>query len=313
MNVACRFKFKLLPTAIGVLLLAGGLVLLWFSPVIRQTDGSAATGAQSAGGTVRSVAISPRAGDTAPEAVRVAVRSPSQSRSGGGSSGPVRSGTEFDIPRIYEALQQIRRDPQGNIIPDHRALTAMNEILNYGRVPLAERDLQELRELIRIALPGDAGNQVAELTSRYHRFLQAEQEFTELHRVTGFEQPPQALYDELVALRQLYLGDDLVTSLFAQVDEDSRYLLKSMELERDQTLPTKERRRRQTRLSEQHHNSIPDIADWEQRLAIYESEENLILASPLSEEEKQQQVDALLERHFSANEIPAVKKFLDSR
>lgn len=219
----------------------------------------------------------------------------------------------FDVPFIYEALQDVRLDAQGNVVVDDEALKALDETLKFSNLDLNPAALEELQELIRIGLPGSAGEQTAKIVGNYYRFLQAEKEFNELYRNPGMDGDLQAGYEELVALRELYLGADVASKLFEKQDRDARYMLESMLLARDDSLSPEEKQARQEQLSASFHSQAPELPRWEERYRLFEHEEQAIVESTLSEEEKQRQRDLLLRQHFGPDEISAVKDYLDER
>jgi hypothetical protein len=219
----------------------------------------------------------------------------------------------FDVPFIYHSLQRVRLDEQGNVIVDHEALTALDETLNFSGLQLDAAQMEELKTLIRIGLRGRAGEQTAEIVEDYYRYLQAEKEFNQLAKTPGAEVDVQAAYEELVALRELYLGPEVAKKLFAQRDQDARYMLESMMLARNESLSAEERRARQEQLSAEFNAQTPVIDRWEQRYQIFQDAEAAVMSSALSDEEKQQQLEELLKQHFSADELPAVRRYRERR
>jgi hypothetical protein len=224
-----------------------------------------------------------------------------------------RTPAPFDIPFIYEALQDVRLDEHGNVVVDDEALKALDETLNFSGLELSPADLEELQSLIRIGLPGPAGEQTAEVVGNYYRFLQAEKEFNELYGAPGMDANVESGYEELVALRELYLGPEVASKLFEKQDRDARYMLRSMLLARDESLKPEEREARQKKLAASFHSESPDLPQWEERYGLFQYEQQTIVESTLSEEEKQRQIEQLLEQHFDADEIPAVKDYLEGR
>ncbi|MCW8195790.1 hypothetical protein F6455_13430 [Proteobacteria bacterium 005FR1] len=219
----------------------------------------------------------------------------------------------FDVPFIYDALQDVRLDEQGNVVVDDEALKALDETLKFSGLDLSPAALNELQELIRIGLPGSAGVQTADIVGNYYRFLQAEKEFNELYRSPGMNVDLEAGYEELVALRELYLGADVASELFEKQDRDGRYMLQSMLLERDESLSAEEKQARQEQLSSRFHSPAPQLPRWEERYRLFQYEQQAILESAVSDAEKQRQTDLLLQQHFDTDEIPAVEAFLNGR
>lgn len=209
----------------------------------------------------------------------------------------------FDVSVIYEALQEVRVDESGNVVVDDTALKALDEALDYGDLELTATDLDELRNLIRLGLPGDAGEQTAKIVGDYYQLLEAKKEFDAVYEAPGNERNYEAEYEELVALRELYLGSEVATKLFAETDKDARYMLESMRLAADTSLSPEERTEQQRALAASHHQTASDIPNWERRSAAFEEQKQHILNAGLTEEEEQQQIDQLLRQHFSEDEI----------
>lgn len=219
----------------------------------------------------------------------------------------------FDVPFIYESLQDVRVDESGNVVIDNKALQALDATLNFSGIEMNAAQLQELQALIRIGLPGAAGEQTAAIVGDYYEFLQAEKEFNNLYKTAGTQMDVEAGFEELVALRELYLGPEVAAKLFAEHDRNARYMLESMLLERDESLSAEEKLARQERLSASFHSKMPKVHRWEQRYAIFQQAQAAITESAISEEEKQRQLAQLMEQHFSAEELPAVRVFLEEQ
>jgi hypothetical protein len=224
-----------------------------------------------------------------------------------------RTPAPFDVPFIYEALQDVRLDEQGDVVVDDEALKALDKALNFSGIELSPADLEELQALIRIGLPGPVGGQTAEVVGNYYRFLEAEKEFNELYRAPGMDANVESGYEELIALRELYLGPEVAAKLFEKQDQDARYMLQSMLLARDESLTAEEREARQKKLAAGYHSESPDVPQWEERYGLFQYEQQAIAESTLSEDEKDRQIQQLLQQHFTADEIPAVKDYLEGR
>ncbi|MEX1034008.1 MAG: lipase secretion chaperone [Cellvibrionaceae bacterium] len=217
----------------------------------------------------------------------------------------------FDITYIYDALRTVRLDDNGEVMLDDIALRSLDEALDHGNLELTSADLEELQELIRAGLPGEAGEQTAKIVGDYYRFLQAKKEFNAVYTAPGIENDYESEYEELRALRDLYLGRDVANQLFAETDRDARFMIRSMQLEADSSLSPEERQARQRKLAEDHYR--PDIPRWEQRYSAFQKEKQHILDAGLTEEQQQEQIEQLLNSHFDTEEIAAVKRYDEIR
>lgn len=216
---------------------------------------------------------------------------------------------EFDVTVIYDNLQAVRLDEEGDVIMDDVALRALDEALDHGELELTGADLEELQELIRIGLPGKAGEQTAGIVGDYYEFLGAKQEFEAVYEAADTVRDFESEYEELVALRELYLGEEVARQLFAESDKEARFMLKSMALEADSSLDPEEREERQRELARQHYDKTPDIPDWDRRYQAYRQEKQYILDAGLAEEEQERQLRQLASQHFTENEIGSVERY----
>lgn len=218
---------------------------------------------------------------------------------------PSDSSAPFDVTVIYEALQLVRVDENGDVVLDDTALKALDETLNYSDLALSAAELEELQELIRIGLPGKAGEQTARVVGDYYRFLDAKEEFEAVYEVQD-DRHYDSEYEELVSLRELYLGREVAQQLFAEQDKDARYMLAAMQLEADDSLTPEERSRQQRELAAQRDQG-KDNAGWDRRYAAFEQQRQYIVVAGLSESEQAQQIEQLLGEHFSGEELATAK------
>lgn len=218
---------------------------------------------------------------------------------------PSESTAPFDVTVIYEALQLVRVDENDDVVLDDTALKALNETLDYSDIALNAAELEELQELIRIGLPGKAGEQTARVVGDYYRFLGAKEEFEAVYEVQG-DRHHESEYEELVSLRELYLGREVAQQLFAEEDKDARYMLAAMQLEADDSL-TQEERSRQIRELAAQRDQTNDSPNWDRRYAAFEQQKQYIVDAGLSETEQAKQIEQLLAEHFSGEELATAK------
>lgn len=134
----------------------------------------------------------------------------------------------FDIVFIYDALQNVKLDKNENVIVDHDALTALNETLDSNVLVLDQLGLDKLRTLIKIGLPGKAGEQAARIVTDYYNYLEAKKDFNQIYPTAESLQEHRSQYSEMLALRNLYLGEDVAQRLFEQEDLDAEYMFSAM-------------------------------------------------------------------------------------
>lgn len=171
--------------------------------------------------------------------------------------------TPFTPQSVYDALQAVKLDENGNVVLDHDALVSLDEALERIYNQLDDQSANALRELIESALPGKAGQQTAELVDNYRQFLRAKEEFSQMYenttgqyRETSIESlnSDQRLYSELQALREVYLGNQAATALFEVSDANAHYMFESMKLGLDDTLSVEDRLAKQKELEQQLQN-----------------------------------------------------------
>lgn len=217
----------------------------------------------------------------------------------------------FSADGLYEALQNVRIDANGDVILDGEALNALNRTLRHGAVELSEQNLADLRELIRVGLPGKAGEQTARVVTDYYQYLGAEEEFNDMYETNSGEPADpevfQRQYEELQALRELYLGEEVAKQLFAEADAGVRYMLDVRRIESDPALTDEEKTRELEALNTRLQNETIAVDNWNERRASFQEERQRILDAGLSEAEKQAQVKALLEQHFEPEEREKIR------
>lgn len=151
----------------------------------------------------------------------------------------------FTEQSVHDALQVVKVDENGNVIMDHDALISLDEALERIHNKLDAESLLKLEDLIKEALPGKTGEQTAALVGDYHQFLEAKEQFDQIHSVSsvvGNQQTvasiesDQSLYKELQALREVHLGVEVTQSLFHDSDVNAEFMFESIKLGLDTSL-----------------------------------------------------------------------------
>lgn len=168
----------------------------------------------------------------------------------------------FTEQSVYDSLQAVKVDKNGNIILDHDALISLDEALERIHNRLDSESLLKLQDIIRDALPGKTGEQTAQVVEDYQRFLGAQEEFSQMHQgsvstvqTLNSLDNDQALYRELQNLREIHLGTENTASLFHDSDANAEFMFDSLRLSLEQHLTPEEiesrRREIQQRLQQQ--------------------------------------------------------------
>ncbi len=168
----------------------------------------------------------------------------------------------FSADAIYEALQEVQIDENGDVVLDNKALEALNKTFKHGQVELSEEQLAALQELIQVGLPGKAGEQTARIVGDFYQYLEAKEDFNSAHRAPANQVPADATveqqYAELRALRQTYLGQDVADKLFAQEDAGAQYMFKAREIQADPNLTPEQKVRKAEDLGRELLNQPTD-------------------------------------------------------
>jgi lipase chaperone LimK len=225
------------------------------------------------------------------------------------------SSPAFSEKVVYNALQKVRLDSQGNVIIDHEALIALNATLDDSSLQLDEQALLELQIIIRQGLPGNAGDDVAKIVANYYHYLEASKEFNAIYETGSSNSPAienttdehKENYRELTALRELYLGSDTSTKLFSTSDANANYMFDMLEIEQATDLSDEEKQQKRLEIVNQHAEETIDISNWNERHNVFLAAKQNILQASISDQQKQTQLTELMHQHFSHEEIAHVR------
>jgi len=224
------------------------------------------------------------------------------------------SSLPFTQESIYTALHAVKLNEDGDIIIDHDALNALNAALDPSKLKLDDEALEELQDLIRTGLPGIAGEQTAQIVADYYQYLGAKSDFNTLYETRNNTDRDidnyEMQYNELLALRALYLGAEVADQLFATANANSRYMFDSMKLEADTSLNEAEKKQQQAEIIERHAAQTINVNNWNERYRAFSVDKQNIVNSSLSDDAKRDQVTSLMHQHFSHEELELVS-YLD--
>jgi lipase chaperone LimK len=159
----------------------------------------------------------------------------------------------YDVVKIYNILQSMQLDENGLVVPDQAAKYALEKGFDDLGPDLSPEAMAELQELIRIGLPGEAGEEAARVMENYYQFRLAEEEFNrqmeqqlsmaaaEADAQTQHQPPAIDRYEELVQLRRRYLGDEIADQLFAVEDTQARHMFALIEIQQNAELTEEEK------------------------------------------------------------------------
>lgn len=170
----------------------------------------------------------------------------------------------YDVVKIYSILQSVEIGDDGRVMPNHTAKVALDIGFDDLGLDLSPAAIAELQELIRIGLPGEAGEEAAMVLENYHQFLLAEEEF---NHQTSEGMPVGDRYDELVQLRREYLGTEMADQLFQVEDVQARHMISSFAVHQNQDLNEDEKRAELDALQESFDEKMLALGQLEPEIA----------------------------------------------
>lgn len=224
----------------------------------------------------------------------------------------------FTKQSVYDALQAVKVDADGNLILDNDAMIALDEALERIYNQLGPDAIAALQQLILDALPGITGEQTAELVADYAEYLKAKEEFSALHENQGEPNSEPSveslnndaeLYEELQALRTVHLGNEAAKELFRVSDAAAEYMFASMKLSMNDEMSTEQMMQEQQRLHDKQISQALNIVNWDSRYATFKANKQSILNASISQAEKEKQLNELLQQQFTSEEAEKMRYF----
>ena len=183
----------------------------------------------------------------------------------------------YDAVAVYKVLQGIRLDENGRVVPDQAAMQALEKGYSELGPNLSPQDMAELQELIRVGLPGPAGEEAAQILDNYYRFRAAEVEFNgqmenrlRMTQTGSNALPTGDRYEELVELRRSYLGKEVADRLFAVEDAQARHMFEAIEIQQNANLTAEEKQAQQAALQAQLNDRLVAVGQLEPEEAAAE-------------------------------------------
>lgn len=201
----------------------------------------------------------------------------------------------YDVILIYNILQDIQLDENGSVKPDQMAKYALERGFDDLGPDVSPEALAELQELIRIGLPGDAGEEAARILKTYFEYRLAEEELNRQPQdqsPVAEEAPSLEQYEKLVELRRRYLGDELADGLFAAEELQARHMFSTIAIQQNDELSEEEKQSQLLALQEKLTDRL------------------LALGELTREEAATQEVERLRQQGVSSAEIYAARQAL---
>jgi lipase chaperone LimK len=189
----------------------------------------------------------------------------------------------YDAVAVYKVLQGIKLDENGSVVLDQTAMQALEKGYSELGPNLSPQAMTELQELIRVGLPGQAGQEAAQILENYYRYRSAETQFnqqvaSQLPMTEGQmanRLPTGDRYEELVELRRSYLGKDVADRLFAVEDAHARHMFAALAIQQNANLKPEEKQAQQAALQEQLNGRLLALGQLEPQEAAAEKVQRL--------------------------------------
>ncbi|MGH1430672.1 MAG: lipase secretion chaperone [Neptuniibacter sp.] len=190
----------------------------------------------------------------------------------------------YDVVQIYNLLQSITLDESGSVVPDQTAKQALeNGFMSLG-TDLSSEAMSELQDLIRIGLPGEAGEQAALILENYFQFRLAEEEFNQqMENPLPLAESGQMVdqlsavdqHEKLVQLRRGFLGDEIADQLFAVEDTQAQHMFAAIEIQQNADLTDEDKQAQLATLQVELNNRLVDLGQMEPEEAAAEQVQRL--------------------------------------
>jgi len=149
----------------------------------------------------------------------------------------------FGLAEVENALLFAKLDPFGRLIIDTESEASLSRVV--ARLPsgLNTKELVHIQELIKLSLPGEAGEQVADVLSKYYIYKEMEASLILNSESPGSMQAALGQLETMAELRQQIMGAEYAESLFGQQQRKAEYYLEKGIIEQDVSISAQERRR----------------------------------------------------------------------
>jgi len=206
----------------------------------------------------------------------------------------------YDAATVYTVLQSIRLDENGHVVPDQAALQALERGYRDLGSDLSPQNMAELQELIRVGLPGPAGEEAARVLEDYFRFRAAEAELNQLRMAQADQTGPMKgqlpmlrRHEELMELRRSYLGKEVADGLYAVEDAQARHMLAAIAIQQDADLTAEEKQAQQSALQARLNDRLLALGQLEPEEAAAEQVQRLRESGASSADIQSTRVDIL--------------------
>ena len=131
---------------------------------------------------------------------------------------------------VESALAMAKLDVYGQLILDDSARASLNLVVSRLPAKLSDTEIQNIQNLIKQAMPGTAGEQVAQVLGDYYQLKQAEKSWFENGMQANSPDAALQQLNEMVNMRREYLGEDVANQLFSKQHKQALFSLKRASL-----------------------------------------------------------------------------------
>ena len=157
----------------------------------------------------------------------------------------------FDYELVELALQEVKLDEEGALLIDADTADVLLRAVAELPVDMDENILQRVMFLTTKGLPGPAGEQLALVLRNFFRYQQASTEISGLDNVTVGEVRSEHLFQQDVALKELYMGKEITAGLFGHKHLVRSYLFSRRKVNENSDLTRQQKKQRLAELEGQ--------------------------------------------------------------
>jgi len=157
----------------------------------------------------------------------------------------------FDYELVELALQEVKLDEEGALLIDADTADVLSRAVAELPVGMNENILQRVIFLTAKGLPGPAGEQLALILKNYYRYQQTSKEISGLDTEKVGEVRSEHLFQQDIALKELYMGKEVTKGLFGHKHLVRNYLFSRRKVNENSDLSRQQKKQRLTELEDQ--------------------------------------------------------------
>jgi len=155
---------------------------------------------------------------------------------------------------VESALAMAKLDVYGQLILDDSARASLNLVVSRLPAKLSDTEIENIQNLIKQAMPGTAGEQVAQVLGDYYQLKQAEKSWFENGMQANSPDAALQQLNEMVNMRREYLGEDVANQLFSKQHKQALFSLKRASLNQKSDLTELQKQDKVNLLEQEFHS-----------------------------------------------------------